>query len=188
MTNNIILCIAFFTLAYAHPSCNNTKTLHQDYIEQAKGFIKSIRSTQFPNDTILLTDKPDTREFNMCINSIFYDSTLFTKAEQDIIKSQISKPLIKKWNEKLVEKVKIISRDTLDVIFKDRNKSWQYFHKHFGKRFYSFCAPIFLRNNTLCIFYSEYGCGGLCGAGQIQLYKKEGSEWKPIKSFCDWVS
>ena len=188
MTNNLIPYIAFVALCYAHISCNSTKTLHQDYIKHTKGFMKFIRSTQFPNDTILLADKPDMREFNRCINSVFYDTTLFTKAEQEIIKTQINKPLLKKWNERLVAKLKIISRDTLDVIFKDRNKSWQYFYKHFGRRFHSFCAPIFLRNNTLCIFYSEYGCGSLCAAGQIQFYNKEGDDWKLIKSFCDWVS
>ena len=188
MTSNVILYIVFFAVGYTHTSCNNAKTLQRDYIGHAKEFMKYIRSTQFSNDTILLADKPDTREFNRCTNSIFYDTTLFTEAEQDLIKSQINKPLLKKWNERLVEKVKIISRDTLDVIFKERNKSWQYFYRHFGRRFHSFCAPIFLRNNTLCIFYAEYGCGSLCGAGQIQLYKKEGDVWKPVKSFCDWVS
>ena len=78
--------------------------------------------------------------------------------------------------------------DTVTAIFKDRNKWWTYFYKYYGESFNTYSAPIFLRNYTLCLFYSSNSCGGLCGGGQITLFKKEGNTWKPFKSFCDWVS
>jgi hypothetical protein len=128
------------------------------------------------------------KELKECIKRLFRDSTIFTKEEQETIISQINDPVLEKWDTKLVEKVKIISSDTVTAIFKDRNKWWTYFYNHYGSSFNSYSAPIFLRDYTLCLFYSDNSCGGLCGSGRITLFKKEQGIWRPIKSFCESIS
>jgi hypothetical protein len=190
MRHNLLLGITLLTFC----SCNAqtfskaTKRQKREYFQETKEFIKYIRTIENANDTILLVDKPNMKEFNECINGLFRDTTLFTKDEQKTIKSQINDPLLKKWDTKLVEKANVISSDTVTTIFKDRNKWWTYFYKHYGRSFNSYSAPIFLRNYTLCLFYSDHSCGGLCGSGQIIIFKKEGDKWNPFKSFCDWIS
>jgi len=190
MRYNLLPFIAILTLysCSSQSYSNTTSKQKREYIEETKEFIKYIRTNEYTDDTILLVDKPNMKEFNECINSLFRDTTLFAFDEQEIIKAQVDEPLLKKWDTKLVDKAKIISRDTVTAIFKDRNKWWTYFYKYYGESFNTYSAPIFLRNYTLCLFYSSNSCGGLCGGGQITLFKKEGNTWKPFKSFCDWVS
>ncbi len=178
-------------LAFSGCSTRNlsgTRKQRKVYTHETRAFINSIRKTQFPSDTILLVDRPNMKEVENCLNLLFQDSSLFTPTEQELIRIQIGNPALKKWNADLVDHADFISRDTLNAIFKDGNRSWTYFHKRYGSSFHSFSAPIFLRNNTLCLFYSDYACGGLCGAGHTILYKKEEESWIVFKSFCYWIS
>jgi hypothetical protein len=51
---------------------------------------------------------------------------------------------------------------------------------------YQIMKPIFLRNNSICLVYYEYACGGLCGHGELSiLIKKDGkwNYWENIFSF-----
>ena len=178
------------TLYLCNAQVSSKKKINQtkEYIQETKDFIKYIRTTRFSVETILLVDKPPIDQFYTFKDWIFRDSTLFTKNEQIIIKSKIKKPLLKKWNSELVYDANFISSATINSIFKDRNKSWAYFYKHYGKNYNSFSAPIFLRNNTLCLFYTQNSCGRLCGSGQIAVFKKEGDEWILFKTICEWIN
>jgi hypothetical protein len=159
----------------------------KEYIDQTKEFINYIISKIPQHDVVLLRDKPSTQDL-ACSNLLFEDTTIFTKKDQETIMSQLNYPVIKKWDKKLVSKLKIVRSDTITTIFKDKNKGWNYFYKHYGRRFYTFSEPIFFNDFNFCLFESGYSCGGLCGSGQISLYKKEEGQWKFLKSFCEWVS
>lgn len=94
-----------------------------------------------------------------------------------------------RWSLKYFHDIKLISRDSLDIIFKDRkNLGWNYFHKVYGEGFHSFSKPIFLRNKTICIFYSAYNCGGLCGNGQLEIYKRINNQWELFITVSSWMS
>lgn len=108
-------------------------------------------------------------------------------------RNKINKALRKlsgfRWSKKYFHNMKIIGRDSLDFIFKDRkNLGWNYFHKEYGEGYYSFSKPIFFRKNTISIFYSSYNCGGLCGGGQLDLYRKINDQWQLYFTLYMWIS
>ncbi len=53
---------------------------------------------------------------------------------------------------------------------------------------YHIVPPIFLRKGTVCLFYYDYFCGGLCGQGILAVYKKENNSWKYWYEIYNWVS
>lgn len=186
-----LLLLSVILFAYSCRTQSHSKTMgkqEQEYIQQTKEFIQYIRTIEYPKDTILLVDKPNMKELNKCIPELLFDTTLFTIIERGIIRSQVSMPFLNNWETILVDKARIISQDTVNAIFKDKYRWWNYFYKHYGKGFSSYSAPIFLRNYTLCLFYSGHSCGGLCGGGQVTLFKKEHNTWKPFRIFCNWIS
>jgi len=87
-----------------------------NYILNAKQFLISIRGTlkHFP-DKILLVDRPDMRMYNYT-RSLVGDTSNFTKEEQELIKVQITNPLLKQWTAALVNNAEIISQDTVSAI------------------------------------------------------------------------
>ena len=88
----------------------------------------------------------------------------------------------------MVPKAKLINGDTIKEIFNNYAKMWTYFHKEIGRDLTTFSAPIFLRNYQYCIFYSSFHCGDRCGEGQLLLYKKDGADWKKVKTYCNWIA
>jgi hypothetical protein len=117
--------------------------------------------------------------------SIFH----FTKQEVDYINTQLYLLGSVVWKPGLLENSRLISEATVDKIFKNSlAKGWRYFYKHYGTQLYSFGKPIFLRNNAMCIFYSGYHCGGLCGTGSLCIYVKENGRWKNKYTILTWMS
>ncbi len=154
------------------------------YIAQATSFIHKFNH----QEPIILGDKVNKNDDFSCLEHLKKDTITFTKAEITFITSQSKSPLIKKWTKELIPNAKLIEGDTITQIFKNYNKGWAYFYKHIGKAYHSFSAPIFIRNYQYCIFYSSFSCGYLCGEGELTLYKKDGTTWKKIKTYCDWIS
>ncbi len=86
-----------------------------------------------------------------------------------------------KWKTSDFPGVRLLSRDTVDAVFKVFARHWTYFRAYIGNDFNEFSMPIFLRNDTYCLFYTANYCGGLCGGGNLILYKKQGNGWKIVK-------
>lgn len=101
-----------------------------------------------------------------------------TVKEKKKIRRSIKRLGSYRWSSKKKMNLKVISRDSLNKIFDYNNDlGWKYFHRKYGEGFYSFSKPIFLRNKTICIFYSSYSCGGLCGESEFGVYKKINGMW-----------
>jgi len=132
---------------------------------------KQVSDTNF-----ILADKPFSFNRFDCIASLLTDTTTYTKEELSFIKDK-KYPSVTRWSKEFFETTKIISSDTINTIFKDDSKWWTYFNKYIGKGFSTFSVPIFLRNDTYCLFYSDHHCGGLCGGGSLTLYKKQNNKW-----------
>jgi hypothetical protein len=82
--------------------------------------------------------------------------------------------LVKRGLIKLIPKKEV---DSLDQVFSklpiDFRKTYGYYS------LYSLRKPIFLRDNSLCVFYYNYRCGDLCGAMEFAIYKRdESTNWK----------
>jgi hypothetical protein len=48
--------------------------------------------------------------------------------------------------------------------------------------------PIFLRNNTLCLYARDVVRGGKCCGGSLNLYRLVDDKWLLLKTICEWYS
>ena len=121
------------------------------------------------------------------------DSAIFTPRELADIRAWGKRPPpYRVWTADLFKaapNVRLIRKDTINAIFKrSLGLGWDYFYKHIGEDYYSVACPLFLRNYTFCILCCDHACGGLCGSGEILLFKKDGARWVYVKSWETWVS
>lgn len=192
MTRLSLLLPLSISLLYGQ---NNSKsnpdvTIKQDsvdYILKSIAFIKQVKQQELSNTNFILSDKPFLFEYFDCIGDLLTDTTFYTKNELAFIKDK-KYPLIKYWTKEYFRNTILVSDDTITAIFKDNSKGWAYFYKIIGRNFNTFSVPIFLRDDTYCLFYSDHHCGGLCGGGQLTLYKKEKEKWVKVKTYCSWIS
>lgn len=178
MTKYLFLSFCFIALS----SC-----AQKNYMAQSVAFIREIKQNELADSNFILVDKPYAFEYSTCPENFLTDSSFYTKEELALIQKTI-KNFSFRWNNELLPEVKIVSSDTVSMIFKDRSKNWRYFNKHIGRGFYTFSMPIFFRNETYCLFYSVYNCGNLCGEGHLILYRKENNKWVALKTYCNWIS
>lgn len=99
--------------------------------------------------------------------------------------AEMDKPI---WKSGLFDNTKMMSGDTIENIFKDREKGWDFFYKHYGNKIYSFSKPIFLRDHTICFFYQDYGCGWLCAQGEFAIYRKRNGKWEKWRTLLRTIS
>lgn len=86
----------------------------------------------------------------------------------------------------LQDSAKFISKEQLPNL--SAPNSWKKFKNRYKNGFYVISAPIVNDNCDRIIVYYSYYCDERCGNGEVVLYKKNGSGWKRIKKYCDWVS
>jgi len=82
----------------------------------------------------------------------------------------------------------IMSEESVYKILNNESLGWSYFLTYFGTSgYYVFSKPIFLRNDSLCIFYhAQYQKIG--GGGNLSVYKKVESIWVPWIDLMTWVN
>lgn len=170
----LFLGITFIGLLHAQPT-QADKEFVRDALKLKKiAYVDSAAS--FDNDIIKILDA-DT------IKTLEAGAKLFlvTKEEHAYIKKQIDSMKLFAWNEALFKRSKLIREDSLRSIFKnpDSYQASKNFYTQYGNGYYSFSKPIFLRNSTLCIFYSYYSCGGMvaCGGYNLTIYKRAKGHW-----------
>jgi hypothetical protein len=114
----------------------------------------------------------------------------FTKREKQYINNEIKQMGSLCWQPGLLDSSRLIKTDTVTKIFKGGNlfAGWSYFRNNYGHDLYSFSKPIFLRNNTICLFYFGSSCGHLCGGGGLYIYVRENGVWKMKYPVYTWVS
>lgn len=186
----LLLSISLFSCGQTNSTGKSKQNVEKDsivYLQKCIEFIKQVEQKKLSDTNFILADKPFSFEYFDCIKELLADSTTYTNDELIFIKSRIN-PSLAKWTKELFPNIKIVSSDTIDSIFKDNSKWWEYYYEHIGRSFNSFSFPIFLRNDTYCLFYSDHHCGGLCGGGRLTLYKKENNKWTEVKSYCNWIS
>lgn len=114
---------------------------------------------------------------------------VLTKAEHLNINKAIADMQKTTWKEGLFNNSVMIRRDTLDVIFRNpKHGGWDEFYKKYGRGYYQFSKPIFLRSHTFCIFYKGHSCGELCGSGGTSVYQLINGKWKNIAGLTYWIS
>jgi len=169
------------------PRSNSTDST--EYLTQAIQFIKSVKQVELNEKSFVLADQPaDIHGFD-CLSDLLADTTTLSDNERIFVISSSNKSYIKQWRKDFFDDVTIIPSDTIKLIFgKDPFDDWNYFYEHYGSSFNSFSAPIFFRDYTFCLFYSDNSCGMLCGTGNLSLFQRKNNEWKLVKTYCEWIS
>ncbi len=110
---------------------------------------------------------------------------VFNKNERSYIHQQLEKMKSELWPEKLFKNSLIIDRDTINAIFKKTIVQQVEFFRKYPHGYSFFSKPIFIRNNTLCIFYSGYNCAHNCFDDQLFILRKEAEDWVPFILLID---
>ncbi|WP_256005828.1 MULTISPECIES: hypothetical protein [Pedobacter] len=113
---------------------------------------------------------------------------ILTQKERKHISTKLRQLRELKWKDRLLPGARLLHTDTVQYYLKDRALGWQRMYDRGISGFYTFSNPIFLRNETLCIFQYDFSCGSLCGDGTIMIYRKENGLWKPYINLANWVS
>lgn len=109
------------------------------------------------------------------------NSLILTSNERDTIIQELNLMKEKRWDKKILENGKILKRETIEYMFCNIYGQLEFFRKHpYG--FYEFTQPIFLRNDSICIFYCGLSCGTLCSDDRLMIFKKEEGKWK------EWIT
>jgi len=80
------------------------------------------------------------------------------------------------------------SSDTINALLQNPKKGWPYFKKRYRGSYYAAAKPIFLRNNTLCVFMYRSVCSGECGHADLSIYRRTLFGWKRYISIYGWKS
>ncbi|MNK69660.1 hypothetical protein D3C87_890530 [compost metagenome] len=113
---------------------------------------------------------------------------ILTKVEKERIYNEIGKLNQRFVDKDLLKKSCFLPKEKLDLILKDQVGGWADFYKKYGKGYYSFSKPIFIRDNSICIFFFNYTCGVLCAKGELTVYKKSGKKWVKWFILNDYIS
>lgn len=116
------------------------------------------------------------------------DRLVLTQQEHHYIKNELSQQANLVWHSHLFEQGKVLTKATVDSIYNDPARGRSYFEQQYGSNLYSFSKPIFLRDYSLCIFYSGYSCGSRCGEGKLVVFKKEHETWLSWLELYRWIS
>ncbi len=147
------------------------------YLDQNPADLAEELKKSFDKDTL------KGYKFNTLVNEIVY-----IKKEKEFILNEIEKLKKVTLPDNILPFAKMISKDTLNNIFNDRTKGWNYAYKNGIKGYYHFTKPIFFRNSTFCIFEYGYSCGNLCGYGTTSVYKKTENGWIEFLQLENWIS
>ncbi len=114
---------------------------------------------------------------------------ILSPQERTYIDQALAKLASTRWDSSLFKYGKLISKDEVKAIFTDRKQQgWQYFKQHYGTELHEFSSPIFIRDNTLCVFYSGHSCDYECGEGALAIFKKEKEDWVLWMTLYVWMS
>lgn len=113
---------------------------------------------------------------------------VLTQQERMYIQNELKLQADAVWPGQLFKYGKLLTQATLDSIYKDQVRSKTYFREHDGSRLYSFSKPIFIRDHSVCIFYSGYSCGSRCGEGKLVIFKRENAAWISWLELYRWIS
>ena len=170
----ISILISSFFITSCHTNMMAIQRHKQDsisYVQKSIAFIKKVKGKALQDSTFILVDKPFSFQYFDCLTSLLDDSSTFSKEELNFIQKK-QYPSVSKWEPLLFPAIRIVSSDTIASIFKRKFDGWAYFYKHFGNSFHSFSMPIFLRNDTYCIFYDDIDCDVVSNKRRILSHTK----------------
>ncbi len=124
------------------------------------------------------------------LEGIVSDSIVITDQERVYINSEIDKMQPGHlWGKGFLGDAERVSDPAIKKI--TSNTKGDPWHELRGKGFdksYYFSVPIYLRNDTYCLFYYGYSCGWRCGYGEVAIYKQVNGKWTHWSKLTSWQS
>jgi hypothetical protein len=144
-------------------------------------FLNSIIKRSTDSSTIFYTDKVDSGMYSYLMNKSVVKRTIkdinkrnknklyLTTAEIKYLKQNLDCNNSQQWPENLFTNSKRIPHDsTYSFLIKDRNRD-----------LYLLSKPIFIRGNTIALFYvAHLCCGDIYGSVDLSFYRKEANKWQ----------
>jgi len=137
--------------------------------------------------TIQLSDAPSTGRLLKDTSTIFLD-TIFSTIDKNFIREQLFNFRDFSWTKGNLIHVKILSHKKISRTLRDLVKGWKRFYLKFGDGFATYSIPVFTVDRKYCIVNINWHCGGLCGSGGTNLYRKVSGKWVFVKFYSFWIS
>jgi hypothetical protein len=157
------------------------------YYEDVRSFMLFFKESNNLSDTVIISSLAGGHVFNDCEPFLLKDTTDLTSDDREKIILALNNPLLASWTHDLIGgRNRILSQDSISLIFASGwpKEAWKTFHDKYGHGYTTFSAPIFLRNKSICIFYSRSNCGTGCMEAELNLYIKDNGKWKFAKTIC----
>ncbi|RZJ68413.1 MAG: hypothetical protein EOO50_01070 [Flavobacterium sp.] len=107
------------------------------------------------------------------------ETITLSAAEIDFVISELAQAnKNKNWSKGLIKNSRLVSEQEMDSIFLDKDKGYEYFKKNYGPVLDHVSKPVFLKNNTVGIFYKGTSGKPLSGGGGFSIYVKDDGIWK----------
>jgi hypothetical protein len=113
---------------------------------------------------------------------------VLTKNEKRYVAAELNQLRGMEWVDHLLPGARLLSQDTVNYYLGDKIYGWQRMYDRGIYGFYTFSKPVFLRNETFCIFQYDFNCGVLCGSGKITVYRKVNGKWTHYINLYNWIS
>ncbi|GAB2815891.1 hypothetical protein [Ferruginibacter profundus] len=107
------------------------------------------------------------------------DTVKLTSQDADSMYQKLHSLKTFKWTTEVAKKINL---DHLSIIGPDTSSTVQ---PEYAIK-YQIVPPIFFNNQTYGILCYSYSCGGLCGHGQITIYKKVSGAWQRWNNLMWW--
>ena len=144
-------------------------------------FLTDVIKRKHDTSSIFYTDKVDAGMYDYMMKTSLIKRTIkdigkatndqFTLTSEEItyIKQHLVKAKNKVWKEYLfINSIRIPSDSMHSFLIQNRNKD-----------LYLFSKPIFIRNNSVALFYvANLCCGGIYGPVDLSFYRKNGKLWQ----------
>jgi hypothetical protein len=103
-------------------------------------------------------------------NKTISDTLYLTKTERLYLDSCIQSLSLFKWSDFEKDKVGLENFSLVKDVQPKKNHDFDYI-------VYTIAKPIFLRENSICFLFYNYGCGSLCGNGELIILTKQDNKW-----------
>ncbi|MBC3787064.1 hypothetical protein [Spirosoma utsteinense] len=172
-----------------HSQAQDSKTFIQDYFGAIAKLIYRDRLDSHQLDAMKSALNKDTL---YGLRGIAYDSSqilILSPQERTYIDQALVKLAGIRWDRDLFKYGHVMSEDSLEAIFMGpKHRGWSYFRQHYGTSLQEFSNPIFIRDNTVCIFYSGHTCDYECGEGSLSIFRQENGNWHLWMKLYTWMS
>ena len=181
MAKHFIIILTLFISLVSKGQVTDTFTFFKKDLRQ---FFSDIRWSDLSTGQMLLINQPVKMKVETVLFYAERNPDIFQPFDTSFFVNQISSYKNYQWDTTIIDKTRIVDKNSLDNIFKNSKEGsgWDKFKSVYGQEeFYSLSVPIFTKDINFCIIEINRSCGSLCGTYCTLLFKRQGNHWKLFK-------